>query len=492
MLRLKHPGQPEFRMLFTEPSFLFVFLPLLLALYFASPERFRNLLLTAASIVFFAVGERSFLPWLVASIGLNYFIAVGLATWRGTPRARPLLIVGIISDLLLLLAFKYADFFCYNLNRILAWLGQSTLALPHIALPLGISFFTFHKISYKIDVYRGDAEARRNPLDLALYILLFPQLIAGPIVRYHDIAGELVRRTVTASDFGIGIRRFIVGFGKKQLIANIAALCADNIFALPTHQLATDLAWLGVACYTIQIYFDFSGYSDMAIGLARMFGFHFPENFNFPYISTSITDFWRRWHMSLSRWFRDYLYIPLGGNRSAPSRTYLNLLLVFFLCGLWHGASWNFVIWGLFHGGFLILERLGRGQWLLLVPKPLRHFYTLLVVMIGWVFFRADNLGHALSYLGAMFGRAQPTSNLHPLAMFLTPERLLALLAAVIGSTPLLPRLGRHLEHMQPSLPSALRASVDVLRVAALCALFVLAVSQVAAGTYNPFIYFRF
>lgn len=485
-------------MLFTEPLFLFLFLPCLICLYFGLPPRFRNALLTAASLAFFAVGEPGFLPWLLASILINYWIALAMVAQRGagTGRARQLLIVGIVSDLLLLLVFKYADFFCANLNIVLqTWHGR-TLPLPHLALPLGISFFTFHKISYKVDVYRNQASVRRNPLDLALYILLFPQLIAGPIVRYHDIADQLLRRTVTSHDFAMGIRRFIVGFGKKMLIANIAAGAADAIFALPAHALATDIAWLGAICYMLQIYFDFSAYSDMAIGLARMFGFRFPENFNYPYIATSITDFWRRWHMSLSRWFRDYVYIPLGGNRHGPLRTYLNLLIVFFLCGLWHGASWNFVAWGLFHGAFLVIERLGQGQWLALLPRPLRHAYTLLVVMVGWVLFRADNLPHALAYLGALssIGQGPRTSADFPLSMYLPPERILMLAAACVGAAPLLPQLARWLDGAQTQkAPLGQRAWIAAsIRIAALLTVFWLSAAQVAAGTYNPFIYFRF
>ena len=363
-------------MLFTEPAFLFFFLPALLVAYFLAPDRARNHVLTLFSLVFYAVGEWQFLPWLLASTGVNYFVALGLAAWKGTRRERPLLAFGICIDLLLLIVFKYAGFFTRNLNEALALLHVPGLPVPAFPLPLGISFFTFHKISYKVDVARGVAEVRRDPLDLLLYILLFPQLIAGPIVRYHDIAAELVRRTIGRSEFAAGVRRFVIGLGKKMLVANTVAVAADRIFAVPGTDLSTGLAWLGVACYTVQIYFDFSGYSDMAIGLARMFGFHFLENFDFPYIATSVTEFWRRWHISLSRWFRDYLYIPLGGNRASPLRTYVNLVIVFFLCGLWHGASWTFVVWGLFHGAVLVVERLGLGAGAGDVAQAVRHVYT--------------------------------------------------------------------------------------------------------------------
>jgi alginate O-acetyltransferase complex protein AlgI len=339
---------------FAEPAFLFLFLPALLILYQLVPPRGRNLLLVLASLLFYAVGEWRFLPILLASVALNYWIALGIDRTRGTPAARIWLTVGVASDLALLFYFKY---FGFLLNQASYLFIDFPTEIPVPALPLGISFFTFHKISYKVDVYRGVCAVRRNPLDLALYILLFPQLIAGPIIRYHEIADQLLRRIVTREGFAEGVRRFVVGLGKKMLVANVVARPADAIFGLPSHELTPGLAWLGLACYTLQIYFDFSGYSDMAIGLGRMFGFRFPENFHYPYVALSITDFWRRWHLSLSRWFRDYLYIPLGGNRCSPRRLYANLLTVFFLCGIWHGANWTFIAWGLFHGLFLVLER---------------------------------------------------------------------------------------------------------------------------------------
>ena len=300
------------------------------------------------------------------------------------------------------------------------------IAVPRVLLPIGISFFTFHAISYVIDVYRRDATAQKSPVHAALYLLLFPQLIAGPIIRYRDIADQLARRVVTLDDFAYGVRRFVIGLAKKVLIANVVAGPADQIFAMPPAELSTAHAWLGIVCYTLQIYFDFSGYSDMAIGLGRMFGFRFPENFRWPYIATSVTAFWRRWHISLSTWFRDYLYIPLGGNRVSPARRYRNLVTVFFLCGLWHGASWNFVIWGLWHGSFLVIERVlhaiarqispRRDHAIAAHPESLAwpiwpHVYTLVVVMIGWVFFRAETLPGAIAFLRSLAGltAAAPT-----------------------------------------------------------------------------------
>ena len=294
-----------------------------------------------------------------------------------------------------MIVFKYADFLVGNLNALLGPLRLAPLSLPGIALPIGISFFTFQALSYVIDVYRREVPVQRNPFDLGLYIALFPQLIAGPIVRYHDVARQLVERVVTRQGFAYGVERFVVGLGKKVLIANTLAVQADLIFAIPADQLTAPVAWFGLVCYTLQIYFDFSGYSDMAIGLGYMFGFRFLENFSHPYVAQSITEFWRRWHISLSTWFRDYLYVPLGGNRGSALRTYRNLVLVFFLCGLWHGASWSFVVWGLLHGFLLVIERMGLGRLMARWPRALRHAWTLFFVMIAWVFFRADSLPQA-------------------------------------------------------------------------------------------------
>ena len=483
-------------MLFTEPTFLFLFLPVLLGLYFiARPIGARNLLLVAASIVFYAKGGGAFTWLILGSIAFNYWMAIAVADQgaRATGRARAVLAVAVAVNLIVLGIFKYANFFADNLNAALGGLGVSPVALPHVVLPIGISFFTFHAISYVVDVYRRDAAAQKSPVHAALYLLLFPQLIAGPIIRYRDIAGQLARRSVDVDGFSEGVRRFVIGLGKKALIANTVALPADRIFAMPPDQLSAAHAWLGIVCYTLQIYFDFSGYSDMAIGLGRMFGFRFPENFRWPYIASSVQDFWRRWHISLSSWFRDYLYVPLGGSRVTPARMYLNLLTVFFLCGLWHGASWSFVVWGLFHGTFLVIERR--------VPKDppsstsgaswcaLCHVYTLLVVMVGWVFFRADTLTEALLYLKAMAGLGMATPTAFSVSWHLTPELWLALVAGAIGSMPIAPAIAR----WRNGAPAATRALVlDAAAVAAISLILGVSILHVAAGSYNPFIYFRF
>jgi alginate O-acetyltransferase complex protein AlgI len=330
--------------LFTEPTFLFLFLPLLLALYFATSGRehasWGNGLLLVASIVFYAKGGGPFTYLVLAAIAFNYWMAIAVDRVHATPAAKRRLLVAVAVNLLVLGVFKYANFFADNVNTLFLLLGVHPLVVPRVLLPIGISFFTFHAISYVVDVHRRDATAQKSPVHAALYLVLFPQLIAGPIIRYRDIADQLACRIVTLDDFAYGVRRFIVGLAKKVLVANVVAGPADRIFGMPFRELSAGHAWLGLVCYTLQIYFDFSGYSDMAIGLGRMFGFRFPENFRWPYISQSVQEFWRRWHISLSTWFRDYLYVPLGGNRVSPLRRYRNLVTVFFLSGLWHGASW--------------------------------------------------------------------------------------------------------------------------------------------------------
>ncbi len=480
-------------MLFTEPTFLFLFLPALLCLYFLPRQGHRNWLLLVASVVFYAWGGGNFTWLIAASIAFNYYAALAVDRHRHTPAGTWLLRGAIGANLLVLGIFKYANFIGDNVNALLTASGAAAVPVPRVLLPIGISFFTFHAISYVVDVYRRDAVAQKHPTEAALYLLLFPQLIAGPIIRYRQIASQLARRVVTADSFAYGTRRFIVGFGKKMLIANAAAGPADQIFAMPAAQLDAAHAWLGVACYTLQIYFDFSGYSDMAIGLGAMFGFTFPENFRYPYIATSLQDFWRRWHLSLSAWFRDYVYVPLGGNRVSTGRLYLNLLTVFFLCGLWHGASWTFVVWGLFHGAFLVLERLPPGRAIEALPRPARHAYTLLVVMTGWVFFRADSLAGAGAMLQAMWGGGAAAPAPYAIAWYLTPELLLALVAGAIGATPIVPVLARRLAAAgDVTTPPSVGWAPSLLTTCALAVILVAAVMLSAARTYNPFIYFRF
>ena len=489
-------------MLFTEPTFLFLFLPVLLGLYFVQSgehARYANWLLLVFSVIFYATGGGWFTLLMLASIGFNYSMAIVVDRNRDTGRAKTMLAFAVAVNLIVLGIFKYANFFADNVNTLFLLLRVRPLVVPRVLLPIGISFFTFHAISYVVDVYRRDATAQKSPVHAALYLLLFPQLIAGPIVRYRDLADQLARRLVTVDDFAYGVRRFVIGLAKKVLIANVVAGPADKIFAMPLSQLSAGHAWLAIVCYTVQIYFDFSGYSDMAIGLGRMFGFRFTENFRWPYIAESVQDFWRRWHMSLSSWFRDYLYKPLGGSRVSSARTYVNLVTVFFLCGLWHGASWNFVVWGLWHGLFLVIERRvmeRRGQ----KDPPYAsspgilswpiwpHVYTMLVVMIGWVFFRAATIADALGFVKAMAGLTSAAPTPYTVQWYLTPELWLALIAGAIGSTPWVPALARSIAER----PRQTVMLVDALSIVTLIALLIASIMQVAAGTYNPFIYFQF
>jgi alginate O-acetyltransferase complex protein AlgI len=492
-------------MLFTEPTFLFLFLPVLLGLYFIRRVHasYANWLLLIASVLFYAVGGGAFTWLMLASIAFNYWMAIAVDRARGpadlgeTPperlrRSRLLVGVAVGINLAVLGVFKYANFFADNVNAMFHAFGVPPLAVPRVLLPIGISFFTFHAISYVVDVYRRDAAAQKSPVHAALYLLLFPQLIAGPIIRYRQIAGQLARRRVTLDDFADGVQRFVIGLGKKVLIANIVAGPADQIFALPASELDAARAWIGVTCYTLQIYFDFSGYSDMAIGLGRMFGFRFPENFRWPYIADTVQEFWRRWHISLSSWFRDYLYVPLGGNRMSPGRVYRNLVIVFFLCGLWHGASWNFVVWGLFHGSFLVMERVGLAGAVRRLWPPLRHAYLMLVVMIGWVFFRAETLPGAIAFLRAMAGLTVASPSAFTLGWYLPVDVQLALLAGVIGAAPIVPALGGWRAGLERRAGLVRATLVDVAAAAALVAVFGVAILHVAARSYNPFIYFRF
>ena len=435
-------------------------------------------------MLFYAKGGGAFTWLMLASIAFNYGMAIVVAR----DRSKRWLAVAVAINLAVLAIFKYTNFLTDNVNVLLTTLSVRPLAVPEVLLPIGISFYTFHAISYVVDVYRGHATAQKSPVHAALYLLLFPQLIAGPIIRYREIADQLARRVVRIDDFAYGVRRFVIGLGKKVLIANVVAVPADGIFALPPHELTAAHAWLGVACYTLQIYFDFSGYSDMAIGLGRMFGFRVPENFRWPYVAHTVQEFWRRWHISLSSWFRDYLYVPLGGNRVPPARMYSNLVLVFFLCGLWHGASWNFVIWGLYHGAFLVVERLGLAPRIRRLPTVMRHAYLIVVVMIGWVFFRAETLTSATAFLRAMAGLGTPTSIPFGIGWFLTPKVALAFAAGVVGSAPIVPAVSRWCEGAFRRRPWTIEAAAT----AALALVFVTAVLQIAGRSYDPFIYFRF
>jgi alginate O-acetyltransferase complex protein AlgI len=476
---------------FSSPLFLFLFLPLVLCAYYAARSRGRNVVLLVASLLFYAAGELRYVPLVLASVAFNGWIGVRVADGREGARRR-WLAFGVAVNLAVLGVFKYAHFAFENWHAIEPWLGlaPSAVAVATIPLPLGISFFTFHAISYIVDVYKRNAAPERRLSVFALYILLFPQLIAGPIIRWRDIAAQLAGREERMADVAYGVRRFVTGLAKKVLIANTLGRVADRVFSLPPGELTTPLAWLGLACYTLQIYFDFSGYSDMAIGLMRMFGMRILENFNYPYVSASVREFWRRWHISLSNWFRDYLYVPLGGNRRGRLREYRNLIVVFLLCGLWHGASWPFVLWGAWHGAFLVLERAGFGRVLERVPV-LAHAYALAAVALAWVLFRCDTLSHAGAYYAALAGHAAGDPALHPLGQWLDPLTVTALVAGVAFAMPIGPALARLRVRLADS-GGGMGALVLSADVAGLGLLLLASASFLAAGTYNPFIYFRF
>lgn len=484
-------------MVFASSLFLFLFLPITLAGYFLIPSKWKNLFLLVMSLIFYAWGEPVYVFLMLGSILLNYTAGLLIHIQRRKQSSlfteRGILAICIIANLELLFCFKYFNFFVYNLNAILKYLKLEPVASPHVSLPIGISFFTFQAMSYVIDVYRKEVPVELSLKNCALYITLFPQLIAGPIVRYRDVAKQIVSRTITRHQFSSGIQRFIFGLSKKVILANPLGEVADKIFAVPVQDVTAGMSWLGIVCYTLQIYFDFSGYSDMAIGLGRLFGFEFLENFNFPYISQSIREFWRRWHISLSTWFRDYLYIPLGGNRASLFRTYLNLWIVFFLCGLWHGASWNFVIWGALHGAYLVIERLGWHQYLERLWRPLRHGYTLLLVIIGWVFFRAETLTQAVQYLASMVGLTHADGIKYYALFYCDLKTVLTLLVGCVFATPVADWACRYIRDAQIySKRAYLQIITDAGYYCVLVILFYLSAAYLAAGTYNPFIYYRF
>lgn len=434
---------------------------------------------------------------MIFSISMNWLFGLLIDRSRDNPvKNKLVLALGITLNLLPLLFFKYGNFVVNNLNTLLTQINFSIIEIDQIHLPIGISFFTFQAISYIVDVYRKTTDVQRRPVNLALYISLFPQLIAGPIVRYHDVAKQIVQRTVSLNDFQYGLYRFVTGLGKKVLIANNIGAVADHIFSLPPETLPAGLLWLGMLTYTLQIYYDFSAYSDMAIGLGRMFGFHFLENFNYPYCSSSIQDFWRRWHISLSSWFRDYLYIPLGGNRKGTTRMYFNLITVFFLCGLWHGASWTFVIWGLYHGLFLVLERGFLGKLIKTLPLIIRHTYALLVVMIGWVFFRAETLEQAVHYISGLVNFSAPPYLDAWLFAAMNPEFFIALAFGIIFSYPVTPNALNLLRKIENNGGSATRILIDsgvfIFALVSMFAIMIYSSAQLISGAHNPFLYFRF
>ena len=469
-------------MLFSSMTFVFIFLPIVLLLYLITKKELHNPILLAASIIFYAWGEPKYLSIMLLTIIINYFGAILI---EDKPKYKKLsLILTIVLNLGFLVYFKYFNFLISNIND----LFHSHIGMLNLIMPIGISFYTFQAMSYIIDTYKGEVKAQRDIYKLALYICLFPQLIAGPIIKYHDISEQIESREVNFDKVNLGVKRFIIGLSKKMLIANTMGLLADKIFLQNPHNFSHTVAWLGSIAYTFQIYFDFSGYSDMAIGLGLIFGFKFMENFNYPYISKSLTEFWHRWHISLSTWFKRYVYIPIGGNKHGKKQTIRNLLIVFLLTGIWHGAQWTFIVWGLWHGLFIIIEKIFNIKEFesrphCLIINILMHTYCLLVVIIGWVIFRAEDLKYAYDYIRNMFGiiHLHEYEFVYALHHYFDKLTVITFIAAILCIIPIF-------KNITETKNKYLRIAIN----AWLLLLFFLSTITIASNTYNPFIYFRF
>jgi len=462
---------------FSSSEFLFLFLPALLVAYFVLPGRFRNVVLLLGSLFFYAWGEPVYIVLMLVSITINYFLALAIDRAQSRRRARLILAAAIGVSLAILGYFKYAVLAVDTVNALFG----TSFGSPQLALPIGISFYTFQIISYTIDVYRKDVPAQRDWIKVAMYISLFPQLIAGPIVRYKTIAAELLERHHTVQRFAEGAGRFAVGLAKKVIIANNIGLIWKE--TLQTSEPSVMLGWLGLVAFALQIYFDFSGYSDMAIGLGRILGFTFPENFNYPYVAQSVSEFWRRWHMSLTGWFRDYVYIPLGGNRVRYVRWVGNVLIVWFLTGLWHGAAWNFAVWGLYFAVLMIAEKAFLNRFLAWLPRFLRHAYLIFAVLIGWVLFEMEGIGKIGDYLATIFGAAGvPVANAE--AVYVLRSNAVLFVVAIVACFPLLPWVKSRLA----SSTAARRVAVPVIQAT----LLVVSYAYLLDSTFNPFLYFRF
>lgn len=473
-------------MIFSSLEFLCVFLPVVFALYCLLPSiKVKNALLIVASLLFYAYGEPVYVLLMIASSFMNYGMARLIA--KGEKRKKMFLVLAVVLNLGILAVFKYADFAVDTVNGLLS----TNIPLPGITLPIGISFFTFQALSYVIDVYWERVEVQKNYFNILLYISFFPQLIAGPIVKYRDINEAIENRVMNADEIAKGLRRFICGLGKKVLIANTAGLVADHVFTAAHSKVNFVVAWIGAIAYLMQIYYDFSGYSDMAIGLGHMFGFRFKENFQYPYGADSIQEFWRRWHISLSTWFKEYLYIPLGGNRKGTARTCINRIIVFFFTGLWHGANWTFVIWGLWHGMFLLFET--YCPIVKKAPKVIARIYTLLVVCVGFVMFRADTLTEGLFMIKQMFtGFSMDPASMSFAVQQLTPWFVVMLAAGIIGAAPIRKLVDHIRENVQPEVLAGKWKTVQIVLYVASAVLLIWCMIRLSGSTYNPFIYFRF
>ena len=464
-------------MVFSTPLFLFYYLTLVLLVYYAMPVRFRNFVLLVASLFFYYWGEQGYTVIMLLSIGIDYIhgrIVLRCKEKGNDTGARLAVASSVVFNLGILFFFKYWDFAARSLEAV----GMGFMPVLNISLPIGISFYTFQTMSYTIDVYRGDARVQKNIIHFGTFVTLFPQLIAGPIIKYKDLDEQLDSRIHSLDRFASGVQRFVVGLAKKLLLANNLGQLWDVFKSTPAWELTFTGAWLGIIAFAFQIYFDFSGYSDMAIGLGRMFGFEFMENFNYPYISKSITEFWRRWHISLSTWFREYLYIPLGGNRCRKGRWLLNLLIVWAATGIWHGASWNYLFWGLYFFCLLMLEKLVWGKWLGKFPAAVQHLYVMVLVLISWAIFALEDLAHLGCYLRAMAG-LNGTPLVNGQAFYYLRNFLPVMVIAAIGSTPLVANLWK-------------RVNGSAIRILILTLGLILCTAYVVASTYNPFLYFRF
>lgn len=484
-------------MVFSSFTFLIFFLPFTLIVLYLLPHKYRNIFLLIMSLIFYMWSSPQYLLVMIGVIIINYFVGIYIDKYdtigggQSKKLKRRVLIIGIVVNILVLFIFKYLSFTINSLSEAVQMLGFNGWTFKNIALPVGISFYIFQSISYLVDIYRKDAPVQRSFKNLALYISMFPQLVAGPIVRYNSIAQDIEKeRNITFETFILGLKIFIIGLAKKVLIANQMAVIADTMFSQDAAYLTSLNAWIGALAYTFQIYFDFSGYSDMAIGLGLMIGFKFPINFNYPYISYSITDFWRRWHISLSSWFKDYIYIPLGGNRVKVSRMYLNLLIVFTITGVWHGANWTFLVWGLFHGFFLILEKI-TGLNKMEKCKPVRWAITMVIVITAWVFFRADTINDALLYLKAMFLLSNNKTEIISHTMYTENYIFITLLmTAAICSTPIIKNI--FLKNINTGENVNTSNIAIVAQNIILILLFIMIFIMLANNTYNPFIYFKF
>ncbi len=473
-------------MIFSSLLFLFRFLPAVLVVYYIVPPGLRNLVLLLFSLLFYAWGEPVYIILMIVSILVSYTggIIVDSQKKRGNHgAAKTALIISSAVSLSLLGFFKYADFAIGTVNS----LTGMDLELLHLALPIGISFYTFQTMSYTIDVYRGEAQVQKNLISFGAYVTMFPQLIAGPIVTYKTIDKQLRSRKETSEQFAVGIHRFMIGLGKKVLLANNAGALWNVIQGMTYEQLPVLTAWMGLAAYTFQLYFDFSAYSDMAIGLGHMFGFRFLENFNYPYISKSITEFWRRWHISLGTWFRDYVYIPLGGNRAGTLRHIRNIFVVWLLTGFWHGADWNFVIWGIYYGVLLLIEKFILGKYLKKLPSVFQHIYCMFFVMIGWNLFVFDDMGRGLDFMRALFG-GYGQGMFDQETVYLLYNNMILLVILLVGSTQLPKKIGERLCRALAGCDAA----VIVVKNVFYAAIFLLSVAWLVDASFNPFLYFRF